>query len=337
MNSTIWEGKNGPLLIAEIGGNHEGNFEYAKKLTKLAIDSGADYVKFQIYSGDGLVNPIESPDRNKHFKKFELSEDQHKELAKMCRDNKVGYLASVWETGALDWIDQYMDFYKIGSGDLTAYPVIKSICALKKPILLSTGLATEAEVLEAVNYIRSLDSFYQTTGSIAILQCTAMYPIPYGDANLNVMEKLRVVSNCTIGYSDHTEGSFALEVAVAMGARILEFHFTDDRDGKEFRDHKVSLTKHEVEGLIKKINEIENLQGNDVKVPLEVEGDHVVSFRRAVYPAKEIPANTKVKEEDFTILRPDHGISANKFDLLLGKTTTKTLKKFEKLDWKYFE
>jgi len=337
MNNTIWEGKNGPLLIAEIGGNHEGNFEYAKKLTQLAVESGCDYVKFQIYSGDGLVNPIENPDRNKHFKKFELSVDQHKDLAQLCQNNNVGYLASVWEIGALEWIDQYMNFYKIGSGDLTAYPMIKSICECKKPILLSTGLATEEEVLEAINYIRSLDPFYQTSASIGVLQCTSMYPIPYRDAHLSVMEKFKSITNCTIGYSDHTEGTYALETAVAMGAEILEFHFTDDREGKEFRDHKVSLTQQEVRELIVKIQEIRSLKGSDQKQPLEVEGDHVISFRRAIYPAKEIPANTKVTEQDFTILRPNHGIPANEFDLLVGKTTTKALKRFEKLDWNYFE
>jgi N-acetylneuraminate synthase/N,N'-diacetyllegionaminate synthase len=337
MNNTIWEGKNGPLLIAEIGGNHEGDFEYAKKLTQLAIDSGSDYVKFQIYSGDGLVNPFESPDRNKHFKKFELSSEQHIELANMCRNNGVGYLASVWEVNALEWIDNYMDFYKIGSGDLTAYPMIKSICKKKKPILLSTGLSTEKEVLGAVDFIKTCDPYYHDASTVGILQCTSMYPIPNSDANLNVMGKLKSETGCAIGYSDHTEGSTALEVAVAMGAEILEFHFTDDRTGKEFRDHKVSLTKAEVRDLIEKIKEIKSLQGSNAKKPLSVEGDHVVSFRRAVYPSREIPSNTKITAEDLTILRPDHGIPANQYDLVIGKTTNRVLKKFEKLDWKYFE
>ena len=124
-----------PLLIAEIGGNHEGNFQYAKALTQLAIDSGADAIKFQIYTGDTLVSSVESPSRNKHFKKFELTQDQHIELAKMVRDAGRMYSASVWDVDVLDWINPYISFYKIGSGDLTAYPVLKAIAQKRKPIV----------------------------------------------------------------------------------------------------------------------------------------------------------------------------------------------------------
>ena len=119
----FWKGSAGPLLIAEIGGNHEGDFEYARKLTELAIESKADFVKFQIYTGDTLVSKVEGAQRNKHFKKFELTPEQHIALAEMCRQNNVGYMASVWDPEAIDWIDEYISIYKIGSGDLTAYPV----------------------------------------------------------------------------------------------------------------------------------------------------------------------------------------------------------------------
>ena len=128
----IFKGKHGPLLIAEIGGNHEGNFEYAKKLTQLAIDADVDYIKFQIYSGDMLVSQIESPIRNKHFKKFELTKDQHIELAEMIKKAGIKYTSSVWDIDSMKWIDSYMDFYKIGSGDLTAFPVLKKIAKTGK-------------------------------------------------------------------------------------------------------------------------------------------------------------------------------------------------------------
>ena len=124
-SKNIWKGKFGPMLIAEIGGNHEGNFKYAKKLVRLAISSGVDVVKLQIYQGANLVSSIESKKRFKHFKKFELSQDQHVALAKMCKKAKVIYLASVWDKKSLQWIDKYLKFYKIGSGDLTAYPILK--------------------------------------------------------------------------------------------------------------------------------------------------------------------------------------------------------------------
>ena len=124
-------GKNGPYLIAEIGGNHEGDFNYAIKLTELACKSGVDAVKFQIYTGDILVSSVESPDRNEHFKKFELTSNQYISLAEICYLSGVTFMASVWDPDAINWIDPYIKIYKIGSGDLTAYPIIKKI-ALKK-------------------------------------------------------------------------------------------------------------------------------------------------------------------------------------------------------------
>ena len=127
MKNKIWNGKYGPLIIAEIGGNHEGNFNYAKKLVQKAIKSGVDVVKLQIYDGQNLVSKIESKKRFNHFKKFELTKNQHIYLAKLCKKNKVGYSASVWSVNSISWINKYLNFYKIGSGDLTAYPIIKII------------------------------------------------------------------------------------------------------------------------------------------------------------------------------------------------------------------
>ena len=339
MKNNIWKGKNGPLLIAEIGGNHEGDFDYAKKLTQLAIDSGADFVKFQIYTGDGLVSKVESPQRNEHFKKFELTPEQHIALAKMCQDQGVGYTASVWNFDALEWSAPLMPFFKVGSGDLTAYPMLKALAAYKKPLLISTGLSTEKEIIEAVEYVRSLDDFYKERENIAILQCTSMYPIPADEAHLNVMHSLKEKLNCTVGYSDHTEGSYAMEIAVAMGAEILEFHFTDNREGKTFRDHKVSLTKDEVHSLAQKIRQIEALKGSAIKkpVPIELENGHELSFRRAVYPSRRIEKGEILSEENLTVLRPLAGIDAREYEQLIGKKTNKQLDAFEKLSWGYIE
>ncbi|WMN06393.1 N-acetylneuraminate synthase family protein [Marivirga arenosa] len=330
-----WTGKHGPLLIAEIGGNHEGDFEYAKKLTQLAIDSGADYVKFQIYTGDGLVSKLESPDRNKHFKKFELSKEQHIELAKMCLDQSVGYTASVWNFDALDWINPYMDFFKVGSGDLTAYPMLAELAKFKKPILISTGLASEKEVIDCVEFIRSQNEFYKDKDSIAVLQCTSMYPIKASDANLNVMDRFRELLDCRVGYSDHTEGSYAMEIAVAMGAEILEFHFTDDRTDKTFRDHKVSLTKDEVKELIQKVQLIKELQGSSEKkaLPIEIDNGHDKSFRRAIYPSRDIEKGQVLSAENLTVLRPAHGIDPRDWDKVIGKKARTSLQKNQKLSF----
>jgi sialic acid synthase SpsE len=324
-----------PFLIAEIGGNHEGNFQYAKRLTALAIESGADAIKFQIYTGDTLVSSHESPDRNRHFKKFELSQNQHIELAEMVHNAGRLYVASVWDVNALDWINPYISFYKIGSGDLTAYPVLKATARKKKPIVISTGLATEKEVIETVNYLQKLDSLYTKSDYIAVLQCTSMYPIRKKDAHLNVMRQLHKQLNVVTGYSDHTEGTLALETAAAMGAKILEFHFTDTREGKSFRDHKVSLTCSEVQSLRKKVDEIIQLQGNAEKkpLPIEIDNGHDLSFRRAVYPSRDISKGEILNHANLTVLRPCVGIDAREFDNLIGSELLEDIKKHQKLDW----
>jgi len=328
-----------PLFIAEIGGNHEGDFQYAKRLTALAIESGADAIKFQIYTGDTLVSSHESPDRNLHFKKFELSQKQHIELAEMVHNAGRLYVASVWDVNALDWLNPYISFYKIGSGDLTAYPVLKATARKKKPIVISTGLATEKEVIETVNYLQKLDSLYTKSDYIAVLQCTSMYPIRVEDAHLNVIQQLRSKLNLVLGYSDHTEGTLALEIAAAMGAEILEFHFTDTREGKSFRDHKVSLTSIEVQNLRKKVDEIKKLQGNPEKkpVPIEIENGHEISFRRAVYPSRDILKDEILDETNLTVLRPLAGIDAREYDNLIGSRLLFDIKKHQKLDWSLIE
>lgn len=326
--STPWRGASGPLLIAEIGGNHEGNFELAKEMTKLAIASGADCVKFQLYRGDSLVSSVESPDRNKHFKKFELSREQHISLAEMCKRAGVSYLASVWDITMLQWIDSYLDFYKIGSGDLTAWPMLREFAKRGKPILISTGLANFDEIMQTVSFIQRVNSCYKRPEMLCIMQCTSMYPIPDSDANLAVMEAIRESTGVAVGYSDHTIGSAALVLAAAMGAEALEFHFTDTREGKVFRDHKVSLTVEEVKQLKFDIERAISMRGNGVKVPQasEIENKHVTSFRRAVYPRRFIKVGQIISEDDIVILRPAHGTDSRDFDSLIGAIAIKDIK-----------
>lgn len=329
-----WRGKCGALLIAEIGGNHEGNFDAAKALTQQAISAGADYVKFQLYRGDTLVSRHESPDRNTHFKRFELTREQHIELAEMCRKNGVGYMASVWDLEMLEWIDDYMPIYKIGSGDLTAWPLVKAFAKRGKPIILSTGLATLDEVMHTVAQIQSVDERYCDPAWLCLLQCTSMYPIAAEDANLNVMNRLKEATGLTIGYSDHTEGREALKVAAAMGAQVLEFHFTDTREGKVFRDHKVSLTAEELTALQHDLKSIERLCGRAIKIPqsVEIEQGHVLSFRRAAYSTRVIETGEKITIDDLEFLRPNHGVDVRDVDEIIGACVLEPIEPFRKID-----
>lgn len=325
-----WRGAAGPMLIAEIGGNHEGDFEAAKLLAQAAIGSGADVVKFQIYTGEALVSPIESPDRHAHFKRFELTPDQHIALAEMCRAAGVSYVSSVWDLESLEWIDPYLDFYKIGSGDLTAWPMLREFARRGKPILLSTGLATLDEILQTVAFIQSVDDRYRNPEWLCLMQCTSMYPIPDGDANLCVMDTLRATTGLSVGYSDHTTGMMALRAATAMGAEALEFHFTLGREGQTFRDHLVSLTADEVRALKDDIAQITTLRGRGTKVPQpsEVSTGHTTSFRRAAYARHPVAAGATITADDLCVLRPAHGTDARDFDQIVGATARHDLEPF---------
>ena len=327
-NKDFWKGKYGPMLIAEIGGNHEGNFNYAKKLVKLAIKSGADVIKLQIYEGASLVSHVESPKRFKHFNKFELTKKQHLEIAKICKKANKIYLSSVWDVNSLEWIDKYLNFYKIGSGDLTAYPVIKEFCKRKKPIILSTGLSTLNEIKNTISYIQKINSFYKNKKNIALLQCTSSYPTPDNEVNLNVIKTLEKHTNLSIGYSHHNTGDLALISAYLMGAKILEFHFTDTRKGKKFRDHKISLTPQETKNLIKKINKINLIKGTRIKKPTfsEIKSKNIKTFRRAVYTKRDLKKGSLIKEDDLNFLRPNKGLYARNYKKILGKKIKKKIK-----------
>ena len=331
-----WVGSHGPLLIAEIGGNHEGDFAQAKALTEQAIRVRPDFVKFQIYTDDSLVSSVASPDRHRHFQKFQLTRDQHLELAHMCRDGGVGFMASVWDVNAFDWIDSVLEIYKIGSGDLGATGMLREVAARRKPIILSTGLSTEQEVLDAVEVLAAADSRYRSPEWLALLQCTSMYPIERLDVNLGVMRRLHELTGLPTGYSDHTKDTLALNIAAAMGARVLEFHFTDRRDGQSFRDHRVSLLPEEVTRLQQYCDEVVRLTGSSCKRPQEVEraNGHLESFRRALYPVADLPRGHRLSPEDLVALRPSHGIEAREIDRVVGRRVVNGLSALMPIQWK---
>jgi N-acetylneuraminate synthase/N,N'-diacetyllegionaminate synthase len=335
---SAFRGAHGPWLIAEIGGNHEGDFDAALRLADLAIEAGADAVKFQIYFGDSLVSSVASPDRNAHFKRFELSADQHRAIAERVRAAGRGYVASVWDLDAFGWITPLLSACKVGSGDLTAPPFLRAAARTGKPLVLSTGLAEWSEVEAAVAFVRAVDPGYHDRSRLAVLQCTSMYPIGDGDAQLSVMESLASLG-VTVGYSDHTLGHHALEVAAAMGAEVLEFHFTDCKDGRGFRDHRLSLDGDDLRRLIMSLDAIRTLQGTGEKrpLPIEIDNGHPRSFRRAVYPARDIAAGETLDEGNLCVLRPNDGIDAREYDRVLGRRARRELRRHEPLAWQDIE
>lgn len=325
----------GPILIAEVGGNHEGSFDAAVRLCDLALAADVDVVKFQLYRADHLVNPEVDPDRHAHFRRFELTRAQHIELAERCGRAGVAYLASVWDVEMLDWIDDHVNAYKVGSGDLTARPIVRELARRGKPIILSTGLATLDEVEAAVRDVRVANAVYREDGMITLLQCTSVYPMDDAEANLRTLPTLASLPGVAVGYSDHTTGMTALKAAAVLGATALEFHFTDAREGRGFRDHQVSLTAEEVGELREWCGSTSRLLGTDRKEPTPGERStgHRTSFRRALYPVRPLTAGHVLRAADLGALRPAVGIGAEHIDDVIGRSLLAPVRRLQPLSW----
>ena len=201
----------------------------------------------------------------------------------------------------------------------------------KKPILLSTGLADLEEVIQTVKYLQKIEPEYQNPGMLCVLQCTAMYPISDNEAHLLVMDDIRSTTGLSVGYSDHTIGSEALKTATAMGAEVLEFHFTTERENKSFRDHQISLLENEVSKLKSDIEKIVALRGNPIKRPQksEIDNAHLASFRRGVYLARTAQKGDIIGMEDLICLRPAAGTDARDIELLDGAVALRIINPLE--------
>jgi len=315
-----------PVLIAEIGGNHQGDFGKAIELVDMALECRVDMVKLQTYFADTLVEKSYSPERWSHFKKFELTIEQHVQLAERITKAGKQYLSSIWDAESYRHLEEYLKYVKIGSGDAVCQTFLERAAKTSKPIILSTGLCDLEEVSSSIDILRSTNSFYEKRENIYLLQCTAMYPIPLEESNLAIMSKYREFG-CMVGYSDHTVGNFALEVASVMGADMLEFHFTDDKENETFRDHRVSLDAADVETLVDYLGDVTTVVGSNVKEPTssEMENGHVASFRRGAYLNKNLVNGSVIKASDLIEKRPmNDGLT---YSELIGKKLSKDLKK----------
>ena len=329
-----------PYIIAEIGGNHEGDFDYAKELLIKAAEAGADAAKFQTYYPDKIVSKVEDENRHNHFSKFVLSIENYKELASIASDNGISFMSSIWDKESLHELDPFINIHKIGSGDLTNLPLIKEIISTDKPLIISTAMATMDEISKTVNFIKEIDPSYICKSKLAILQCVAMY----GDlndeyANLNVISSLRKeFKDLTIGYSDHTKGIYAANIAVALGAKILEIHFTDDIN-RDFRDHKLSATKQDIIELKGNITKTLKLLGSEIKTPeVKIETkERITEFRRACYLKEDVKKGETITHKTLTTLRPCKGIDARDYYKLIGKKININKKAFEAIYWEDIE
>lgn len=321
------------FIIAEAGVNHNGSIELAKKLVDAAVDAGCDCVKFQTFKSENLVSKnaqkadyqkITTDSAESQFemlKKLELSPNDFVELQKYCNDKRILFLSTPFDMESVDFLlSLNMPVLKVPSGEITNLPYLRKIGSCKKKIILSTGMSTLTEVEEALNVLTDCD--------VTLLHCTTEYPCPYSEVNLSAIQTLKDKFSLPVGYSDHTQGIEVAIAAVALGAAIIEKHFTLDK-AMEGPDHKASLEPIELTQMVKSIRNAELAIGTGEKKPSESELKNIKIARKSIVAKRDIKKGEILSEVNLTVKRPGTGISPMSWDEIIGLTAQKDYKEDE--------
>jgi N,N'-diacetyllegionaminate synthase len=314
-------------IIAEAGVNHNGDSEIAKKLIEAAAKAGADIVKFQTFNSESLASRHAGKAKYQQkssgaeesqiemLKKLELSPATYDELIKKCNEENIKFLSTPFDLESIEVLKNFnLDFWKIPSGEITNLPYLVKIAKTGKPVILSSGMSELEEIKSAVDILKK-----NGAGEITVLHCNTEYPTPFEDVNLNAMVSIKDALNVPVGYSDHTAGIEIPIAAVAMGACVIEKHFTLDKN-MEGPDHKASLEPHELAEMVKAIRNIEKAKGNGIKTPSQSEKKNINIVRKSIVAKCEIKKGEPFTEDNITTKRPGSGISPMRWFDVLGKT-----------------
>ena len=333
--------KNSVIVIAEAGVNHNGSLDTAFELIKIAARAGADYVKFQSFNANSLVSKksklanyqIQNTKETEltqfeMLKKLEIKKGWYQKLISKCEENGIGFLSTGFDEYNIDLIVKLgIDFIKIPSGEITNKPLLTHISKKNKNIILSTGMSTINEISKAIKLITSNGL---TKKNIILLHCNTEYPTPYCDVNLNAMNHLKNEFNVNVGYSDHTLGIEIPISAAALGAKIIEKHFTIDKylDGP---DHLISLDEKELTQMIKSIRNIELSIGSKFKKVTDSEKKNLIPVRKSIHIKRKVKSGKSLTTKDLIMLRPGDGISPMEIDKIIGRVVSKDLNEGDKL------
>ena len=320
------------LIIAEAGVNHNGDIELAKKLIDVAVNAGADFVKFQTFNADRLAThaakkadyQAQTTDRNETqyemLRRLELTPAMHNELIAHCKMRKIGFFSTGFDIESVDFLASLgQNLFKIPSGEITNLPYLRHIGRLGKPIILSTGMSNMPEIESA---IKALEQAGTPRSKITVLHCTTEYPTPMCDVNLRAMQSIQTELSVAIGYSDHTLGIEVAVAAVAMGATVIEKHFTLDRT-LPGPDHKASLEPVELKTMVSSIRNIELALGDGVKQLAPSEAKNILVARKSIVASKDIQIGEKFSAENLATKRPGVGISPMRWDEVIGLTANR--------------
>lgn len=317
------------LIIAEAGVNHNGSIELAKQLVEKAVEAGVDYIKFQTFKASKLVTKAakqaEYQQRNiggqessqyKMLKKLELTPEEHEVLIDYCHQLGIKFFSTAFDFDSIEYLHSLdLGLWKIPSGEVTNYPFLKRIAAYNEKTILSTGMCEMEDVRNAVN---ALYKNGLSKENLILLHCNTEYPTPFEDVNLKAMDALRNEFGVEVGYSDHTKGIEVPIAAVALGATVIEKHFTLDRT-LPGPDHKASLEPDELKAMVSAIRNIEKAVGGDgTKHVSESERKNIAIARKSIVAACDIKAGDLFTEENLTVKRPGSGISPMRWEEVLG-------------------
>ena len=316
------------FIIAEIGNNHEGNFEVAKNMLIAAAKSGVDAVKFQTFIAERFVG-ISNPDRYKQIKSYELSQIQFIELKNIANDNGVEFLSTPLDLESAEFLNSFVSKFKISSSDNTFFPLIDLICSFNKPIILSSGISDIELLRKTVSFIQDKNGEKFIENDLSILHCVSSYPTIFEEAQLNSIKCLKNEFTSSIGYSDHTLGIDACIFSAVLGASIIEKHFTLDHNFSNFRDHQISANPSEMKLLVDKIRLFEQMLGQEKKTIGISEQNNINAFRRSIVAKREIQKGEILTMNDLCWTRPSGGISPGDEGILIGKKAVKLISQGE--------
>ena len=309
------------MVIAEIGNNHEGSYGLAEEMIGLAAQSGADAVKFQTIVPERLISPLQN-ERIEQLKRFQLTYEDFKRLSKVAKNENVIFLSTPFDIESANFLESLVPAYKIASGDNDFFPMIDVIARTGKPIIMSAGLLDFQGVRKAIEFIINIWSNNAINQDIAILHCVASYPVPPEEANLLAIKELQSL-NVTVGYSDHTIVTKAAVLSFALGASIIEKHFTIDKNYSEFRDHQLSADPNEFSQLVERVKNASKLLGQSEKTVQKSEILAMESVRRSIVAKKDLDENTVLTWDDLSWVRPGAGLAPGDEKMVLGKKLRK--------------
>jgi N-acetylneuraminate synthase/N,N'-diacetyllegionaminate synthase len=322
--NNILSNQSGLSIIAEIGVNHEGSLKKAKEMIRLASSTGIDYIKLQSYTPTSYVASNDQG-RLKRVAKFALTEQGFRDLERLASQSRVGFLSTPLTEDWVDILDSMCPAFKIASGDITFKPVIKKAARTGKPLLISTGAANLEEIDQAVEWVREEVGQGLLPERLILMHCVAAYPVPINEANLLSIPFLKERYGLTIGYSNHVVGIEAALAAVALGASVIEVHFTDQKEGREFRDHALSFDAQDLKTFVDMAQKIKQSLGDYTKTIQPCEVDMIPAIRKGIVAAKNIKAGTILSENDLKYARPATQFQAIEVGQLLGKEVTQDI------------